>query len=108
MNDDLRKKISVILDNSGAIYMGMFLSETPEHYLIFNPAQVFANINQETKDIEITIIPVCLPELLSQESKTTGTTWKYKKENARFTSAQQVILEDRVLDYYFQIFNNAN
>jgi hypothetical protein len=105
MNEDIRKKMSLILDNSGAIYMGLILSETNEHFLVFNPAQVFTSINEESKDIEVTIIPVCFPELLSPESKTTGTSWKYKKENARFISAQNVIVDDRVLDYYFRIFN---
>lgn len=98
-------RVGLIFDNAGVIYIAQIMSETPDYYLIHNPAQVFYNINEETKDVEINIIPVCFPEVLSEESKETGTNWVYQKSNARFVSTDDIKVDARVLEYYNKIFN---
>lgn len=104
---DLSHKISVIFDNNGSVFIGHVLSDTPDFYLIYNPAQVFYNVNSETKEVEINIIPVCFPELLSEETKAKGTRWTYKKSNAKFVSADDINLDSRVVQYYVSIFNRT-
>jgi len=97
-------RVGLIFDNAGIIYIGHILSETPDYYLIYNPAQLFYDLNQETKEVEINIIPVCFPEVLSEESKEKGTTWTYSKKNARFVSANDITLDARVMEHYHKIF----
>jgi hypothetical protein len=101
---DLSHKISVIFDNNGSVFIGHILSDTPDYYLIYNPAQVFYNVNSETKEVEINMIPVCFPELLSEETKVKGTRWTYKKSNAKFVSADDINLDPRVVQFYVNIF----
>jgi hypothetical protein len=97
-------KLTLIFDNAGVIYMGEITVDTGESYLVRNPAQIIYNINQETKDVEINIVPVCFPEILSQESKEKGTIWVYQKRNARFISSYDVNIDERVVNYYNNIF----
>lgn len=108
MNNKNLQKVGVIFDNSGSIYVAHILSEHPDYYLIYNPAQLFYNLNDETKDVEINMIPVCLPEILSEEAKENGTTWTYKKSNARFVSTDSLLLDVRILDHYNKIFTRNN
>lgn len=109
-----KQNLTLIFDNAGVIYIGD-ISETKqdsEYLLIRNPAQILYNINEQTKDVEINIIPVCFPEILSQESKEKGTRWVYQRKNARFISAFDVSIDERVVNYYNGIFlkpqENAN
>jgi hypothetical protein len=98
--------LALIFDNAGVIYIGD-ISETKqdsEYLLIRNPAQIFYNIKEDTKDVEINIIPVCFPEILSAESKEKGTRWVYQRKNARFISAFDVKIDERVVSYYRDVF----
>jgi hypothetical protein len=97
-------KVKLIFDNSGAIYIASILSETPVFYMLHNPAQLLYQINEDTKEVEINIIPVCFPEVLSNESKEKGTNWTYQKSNAKFVSVDENIVDSRVLAYYTSIF----
>jgi hypothetical protein len=101
-------KIKLIFDNNNSIYIGAVLSETQEYYLISNPAQIFYNVNPESKEVEINIIPVCFPEVLSAESKEKGTKWTYQKSNSKFVSVDDITLDSRVLSYYLSIFSKKN
>lgn len=101
---DLSHKISLILDNNGSVFIGHVLSDTPDFYLIYNPAQVIYNLNEETKEVEINMVPVCLPEVLSTESKIKGTRWVYRKENAKFVSDGDITLDQRVISFYVNLF----
>jgi hypothetical protein len=103
----MNTNIGIILDNAGVIYIGKFLSETPDSYLIHNPAQVIYNMNEETKEIEVNVFPVCLPEMISTQSRVNGTKWIYKKSNARFVSADAT-LDTRILNYYQNVFHQQS
>ena len=104
----MNTKIGIILDNAGVIYIGKILSETSDFYLIQNPAQVAYDMNEETKEVEIKVFPVCFPEILSAKSRVNGTTWVYKKSNARFASVDDSTLDERVVDYYTSIFEQQS
>lgn len=101
-------KVSLIFDNSGAIYMAHLISEHPEYYLIYNPAQVFYKLNDETKEIEINILPVCAPELMSETAKKEGSRWVYKKSNARFVSTDDGMIDIRIIEHYHKVFDKVN
>lgn len=103
----MNTNIGIILDNAGVIYIGQILSNTPDFYLIKNPAQVVYDVNEETKEVEIKVFPVCFPEILSPQSRVNGTTWVYKKSNARFASTDDTSLDQRVIEYYNSVFQKS-
>jgi hypothetical protein len=104
----MNTKLGIILDNAGVIYIGQILSDTPDFYLIKDPAQVVYDMNEETKEVEVKVFPVCFPEILSAQSRVNGTKWIYKKTNARFASADDTSLDPRVVEYYISIFQQQS
>lgn len=97
--------IITILDKSGAVYIGEYFGHLPDDCLdIKNPAQIIFNVDNDNKDVEITIFPVCFPEILSDESRIEGTRWNYYEKNAKFigTKAQ---LNERIISQYNKVFN---
>ena len=94
--------IGIIIDKNGERFIGELIDENATHLLIHNPAVVQFKISPETKDLEIMVFPVCMPEILSDESKS-GSVWTYSKENARFMSSDAK-LNDRILTHYREIF----
>jgi hypothetical protein len=99
------KQIVTILDKDGSIYFGYIVNESVTQYLIHNPAQVRTNVDTKTGQVEISVTPVCFPEFLSKPSKVNGTTWIYNKENAKFMSSADVILDGRIMEHYTKIFS---
>ena len=87
-----------ILDNTGSVYIGKYdsniISDTKSYVSIHNPAQIVFKPNEETKEVEISIFPVCYPEILSQEQRAKGTDWDYEISGAKFkvTSGKVVSL----------------
>ena len=102
-----KENLTLIFDNAGVIYIGD-TSQTQtdsDDILIKNPAQIFYNVKEETKDVEINIIPVCFPEILAKSSKDRGTLWIYQRKNAKFISAFDVSIDERIVNHYNDVFS---
>jgi hypothetical protein len=98
--------IITILDKSGAVYIGEYFGQSENGCLdIKNPAQIIFNVDNDNKDVEITIFPVCFPEILSDESRAEGCRWDYYEKNAKFIGTK-VQLNERIISQYNKVFNN--
>ena len=99
-------KFVTILDNTGSVYIGKYdpiVSVNDSVLYIFNPAQIVFKPNEETKEVEISIFPVCYPEILSPEARANGMKWGYDMSGAKFINFD-TSLNDRIVGQYEKVF----
>jgi len=98
--------IITIFDKDKSIYFGEEIDCCEESITIRNPAILGYNVDAANGSVQVSVIPVCFPESLSDESKKNGTVWHYYKQNAKFISVGNISLNPKILEHYNSIFGN--
>jgi hypothetical protein len=95
----MSNKITFI-DSTGRNLLGEFVSKSDSCLRVKNPTVI--NIAQaDNGQLQVQIIPLFLPEFLSNESRGAGTTWSYPLN--MIVIPDNIELESRLIDQYNRI-----
>lgn len=93
------KKIIVFLDNIGRIVIGSVKTETDTHISLEDPALVHINVNSQSSQLQLQLLPLFFKEFVKDRS--IPTVWHFNKQNITLT--ENIDFADQFLTQYLQM-----
>lgn len=98
----MKPNITALKDASGNIILGELVSTDAANVSLKNPATLFIQPTQ-TGQLNVQLFPMIFGELLSTESRKTGTVWSFA--TASNAVATEIELDEKLISQYTRIFN---
>ena len=96
--------ITSFVDNVGRVIVGQQTkSKDKTHLHIKEPAVVNVQVNQQSGQISVQLLPFIFREFVKQESREEGVVWKFNKDN--IVTSDNLELEDAIIQQYESIFS---
>ena len=99
----MSKKITAFVDNVGRVIVGeMIASKNKDLIKVKEPAVVNVNVNQQSGQISVQLLPFIFREFISESSRESGVVWDFKASN--ITQSENLELDEAILTQYKNIF----
>lgn len=97
-------KIVAIVDSVGRVILGRHdeKSSTKTTTAIKNPAVVNIQVDQQSGQISVQLIPFIFREFVKADLRDEGVTWTFNSTN--IVTSNDLVLEDNIVDQYEKIF----
>ena len=97
-------KLIAIVDSVGRVILGRHDQAGSNKNVtnLKNPAVVNIQVNQESGQISVQLIPYIFREFVSESQRDEGVTWSFQKNN--ITTSPDLALEDSIVEQYARIF----
>ena len=97
-------KLVAIVDSVGRVILGRHdeKSSTKTTTAIKNPAVVNIQVDQQSGQISVQLIPFIFREFVKADLRENGVTWEFNK--ASITTSTDLVLEDNIVEQYEKIF----
>ena len=97
-------KIVAIVDSVGRVILGRHdtKSSTKTTTAIKNPAVVNIQVDQQSGQISVQLIPFIFREFVKADLREQGVTWTFNSTN--IVTSNDLVLEDNIVDQYEKIF----
>ena len=97
-------KIVAIVDSVGRVILGRHdeKSSTKTTTAIKNPAVVNIQVDQQSGQISVQLIPFIFREFVKADIREQGVTWSFNTAN--IVTSNDLVLEDNIVDQYEKIF----
>ena len=97
-------KLVAIVDSVGRVILGRHdeKSSTKTTTAIKNPAVVNIQVDQQSGQISVQLIPFIFREFVKADLRENGVTWEFNK--ASITTSNDLVLEDNIVEQYEKIF----
>lgn len=97
-------KITSFVDSVGRVIVGELTdSKSKKHLEVKEPAVVNVQVNQQTGQISVQLLPFIFREFVKPEVREKGTIWKFNLDN--IVVSDNIELEDSIIKQYKNIFN---
>ena len=97
-------KLVAIVDSVGRVILGRHdeKSSTKTTTAIKNPAVVNIQVDQQSGQISVQLIPFIFREFVKADLRENGVTWEFNKTG--ITTSTDLVLEDNIVEQYEKIF----
>lgn len=97
-------KLVAIVDSVGRVILGRqdSKSSTKTTTAIKNPAVVNIQVDQQSGQISVQLIPFIFREFVKADLRADGVTWNFNTSN--IVTSSDLVLEDNIVDQYEKIF----
>lgn len=97
-------KLVAIVDSVGRVILGRHdtKSSTKSTTALKNPAVVNIQVDQQSGQISVQLIPFIFREFVKESKRDKGVTWQFN--TASITRSDDLVLEDNIIDQYEKIF----
>ena len=97
-------KLVAIVDSVGRVILGRqdSKSSTKNTTAIKNPAVVNIQVDQQSGQISVQLIPFIFREFVKADLRADGVTWNFNTAN--IVTSNDLVLEDNIVDQYEKIF----
>ena len=97
-------KLVAIVDSVGRVILGRHdeNSSNKTTTAIKNPAVVNIQVDQQSGQISVQLIPFIFREFVKADLRENGVTWEFNKSS--ITTSTDLVLEDNIVDQYEKIF----
>ena len=94
------KPLTVFLDNIGRTIVGKIEKQTETEISIENPALVHINVNPQTNQLQLQVLPLFFKEF--QADRSASTVWNFKKSH--ITLSDEITFAAQFIATYEQMF----
>lgn len=103
----MSNKVISFVDSVGRVIVGRQVQEkdTKDKLAISNPSVVNINVNQESGNISVQLLPYIFREFISAESRFDSHVWFFNKN--QITTAEDFDIDPSVENQYIQIFETV-
>lgn len=99
----MSNKITAFVDNVGRVIVGeMIASKSKDIVKVKEPAVVNVNVNQQSGQISVQLLPFIFREFVSEAAREEGVVWDFKASN--ITQSDNLELDQAILTQYNNIF----
>ena len=97
-------KLVAIVDSVGRVILGRHDTQgsTKTTTAIKNPAVVNIQVDQQSGQISVQLIPFIFREFVKADLRSKGVTWSFNSTN--IVTSSDLVLEDNIVDQYEKIF----
>lgn len=95
-------KITAFVDNVGRVIVGEVISSDDTTIKIKEPAVVNVQIQQESGQISVQLLPFVFREFVTKESREQGVEWTFNKNN--LVVSDNLDLDNGIINQYNSIF----
>lgn len=96
--------ITSFVDNVGRVIVGQQTKPKDKTHLhIKEPAVVNVQVNQQSGQISVQLLPFIFREFVKQESRDEGVVWKFNRDT--IVTSDNLELEDAIIQQYESIFS---
>ena len=96
-------KITSFIDNVGRVIVGEVLESSSDQYIeVKEPAVVNVQMNQQTGQISVQLLPFIFREFVKPEVRSEGTVWKFNKNT--IVTSDNIELDTNIVQQYNNIF----
>tara|TARA_R110000772_G_scaffold263070_2_gene382608 strand:- start:303 stop:689 length:387 start_codon:yes stop_codon:yes gene_type:complete len=101
-------KLVAIVDSVGRVILGRHdvQASTKAQLNLRNPAVVNIQVDQQSGQISVQLIPYIFREFVRAEKRADGVSWNFQKQS--ITTSNDLHLEDNILDQYTKIFESID
>jgi hypothetical protein len=97
-------KITSFVDSVGRVIVGEIVdSKSKQHMEVKEPAVVNVQVNQQSGQISVQLLPFIFREFVKPEVREAGTVWKFNKDNV--VTSDNLELEDSIIKQYHSLFS---
>lgn len=97
-------KLVAIVDSVGRVILGRHDAKgsTKTTTVIKNPAVVNIQVDQQSGQISVQLIPFIFREFVKADLRSSGVSWSFNTTN--IVTSNDLVLEDNIVDQYEKIF----
>lgn len=96
-------KITSFVDSVGRVIVGEIVdTKSKQHLEVKEPAVVNVQVNQQSGQISVQLLPFIFREFVKPEVRESGTVWKFNRDN--IVTSDNIELEDSIVKQYHSIF----
>ena len=96
--------ITAFVDSVGRVIVGQKLKSKAASVLkIKEPAVVNVQVNQQSGQISVQLLPFVFREFVTQEARDEGVVWDFNKDSC--VTSENIVLEDNICKQYESIFS---
>lgn len=95
--------IKAFVDNVGRVIVGEHLETKNDIMSIKEPAVVNVQVNQESGQISVQLLPFIFREFVKSEAREAGVVWKFNIKNT--VTSDNIELDEPIIQQYKNIFN---
>ena len=96
-------KITAFVDSVGRTIIGRVTSDTTKQLTVTNPAIVSMNVQQDTGQISVQLLPYVFAEFIAEDVRN-NVSWSFNKQT--LVTSSNIKLDDRILQQYVQIIES--
>jgi hypothetical protein len=96
-------KITAFVDSVGRTIIGRVTSDTTKQLTVTNPAIVSMNVQQDTGQISVQLLPYVFAEFIAEDVRN-NVSWSFNKQT--LVTSSNIKLDNRILQQYVQIIEN--
>jgi len=97
------KNITTFVDNVGRVIVGQKEKSSGEILQIKEPAVVNVQVNQQSGQISVQLLPFIFREFIEPKVREEGVTWNFNKSN--IVESDNVKLDGNIVEQYKSIFS---
>jgi len=94
--------INAFVDSVGRVIVGEVLDNTDENLKVKEPAVVNVQVNQESGQISVQLLPFIFREFIKTDAREKGVVWNFPKKTV--VTSENLELEDTIKQQYKNIF----
>jgi len=100
-------KLTAIVDSVGRVILGRHdvQASTKTLFNLRNPAVVNIQVDQQSGQISVQLIPYIFREFIKADKRNEGVSWNFQKQN--ITVSDDLELEENIVSQYVKIFETV-
>jgi hypothetical protein len=100
-------KLTAIVDSVGRVILGRADEKKSSKTILNlrNPAVVNINVDQQSGQISVQLIPYIFREFIQADQRNQGVSWNFQKQT--IVQSDDLVLEDNIINQYTRIFETV-